>query len=74
MNKKDYVTFARMIRTQKHRANILTPTESENEKIIVPCRIVQIGVIMHELIDIFGADNPRFDFAKFIKACEIQED
>ena len=71
MHKKDFQTFARMIRTQKHRANILTPEESKNEDAIVTARIVQIGVFMYELCEIFKADNPNFDEKKFIKACTI---
>lgn len=71
MNKKDFVTFARMIRTQRHKALLLTPTESEHEKQIVKARRDQIDSIVNSLCDIFAADNSQFNPAKFIQACEI---
>lgn len=72
MSKKDFVTFARMIRSQRHKALLLTPTESEHEIIIVQARKAQIDSFVAELCDIFADANPNFNKAKFLQACEIE--
>ena len=71
MHKKDYVTFARMIRTQRHQTKLLTPTESENESVVINAKNIVIDDIVKNLADMFAADNPQFNRQKFMQACEI---
>jgi uncharacterized protein YqgQ len=71
MNKKDFVTFARMIRTMKHQAKLMTPEESKYEIVILGTRLNMIDSIVNELCEIFQNDNSQFNRAKFIQACEI---
>jgi uncharacterized protein YqgQ len=35
-----------------------------------PKRVQMIEIISHELADYFAAENPRFDRARFLQACE----
>lgn len=71
MSKKDFVTFARMIRTMKHQVKLMTPEESKYELLIMGTRLNLIDKFERELCDIFAADNSQFNPAKFIQACEI---
>jgi hypothetical protein len=71
MNKKDFVTFARMIRTMKHQAKIMTPEESKYELVIMGTRLNLISKFERELCDIFQDANNNFNKAKFLAACEI---
>lgn len=69
MTKKDFVTFARMIRTQRHRVihtNNTTLTGNADEHLQE-----QLTTIANELCEIFQNDNPQFNRAKFLQACEI---
>ena len=69
MHKKVYNDFARMIRSQRHKA--LLPYTAENQKIIVKAKCEQIDSILESLVTLFQQDNSQFNTEKFIKACEI---
>ena len=71
MHKKVYVDFARMIRSQRHKAVLLTPEESVQAEVIVQARNKVIDSIAEGLADIFGNDNANFHRGKFMQACEI---
>lgn len=78
MSKKDFVTFARMIRAQRHKAqNEKTVTVYKGQENIfvnqieINAKMSQIDSFVSELCDIFAADNAQFNPAKFIQACEI---
>ena len=75
MSKKDFVTFARMIRAQKHAINhpLLTPSQSEHESIIKDTSTRLLDTFVNELCDIFQNDNSQFNKAKFLQACEIND-
>ena len=72
MSKKDFVTFARMIRTMRHKALLLTPEESIHETVVIYARNKMIDSFVSELCDIFADANPNFNKAKFLQACEIE--
>lgn len=69
MTKKDFVQFAKMIRTQRHRIihtnNTITNGNCDAEL------QEQLDTLVNELCDIFASDNSQFNRAKFIQACEI---
>ena len=73
MSKKDFVTFARMIRAQRHHAKLLTPDESRNDWIVLSAKNRVIDSIVAELCNIFQQDNAQFNREKFLQACEIKE-
>lgn len=69
MTKKDFVTFARMIRTQRHRIvhtnNTVTTGNCDREL------QEQLNTLVDELCNIFQQDNGQFNKARFVAACEI---
>jgi len=71
MTKKDYTTFVRMIRSQRHELenNRLLNTPAYEGKLIG--HKCQIDVFVSELVTIFANDNPKFEAERFISACEI---
>lgn len=74
MHKKDFVTFARMIKTQRHKI-AQARIEKIDASIPVFCNGADkaIDIIVDELVQIFKSDNDKFDADKFYKACTIQE-
>lgn len=71
INKKLYVDFARMIRTQRHKALLLTPADSQFEAVLLHDRNRTIESFVNGLCEILAADNPQFNKSKFVAACEI---
>ena len=73
MTKKDYVTFARMIRTQRQRimhTNNIVQVGSQALNADEALH-AQLDSIAEGLADIFGNDNANFHRGKFMQACEI---
>lgn len=58
MTKKDYIAIARAISVSER------PNTSETRD--------SIDELAKRLCSIFAADNPRFDRARFLKACGVQ--
>jgi len=78
MSKKDYVMFARMIRSQKNKIHndVLQPDKElsiRDQQIFSAGALASVESLENELIQIFKNDNPSFAVDKFIKACEIEE-
>ena len=77
MHKKDYVTFARMIRTQKHRILVHSDKLSIlDENYLSRAEFLKgsydaVERLSHDMADIFGNDNANFHRGKFMQACEI---
>lgn len=71
MSKHDYVTLAQMIKTQRHKALLVTPEQSENADLVVSTRNQVIDNMILGLCDVLQSDNPRFDKFRFMQACEI---
>ena len=72
MHKKNYVDFARIVRTQKQRiihTNNTIATGGNCDKELQE----QLNSIIEELVILFKNDNPSFDTDKFLSACEIKE-
>lgn len=69
MNKKDYVSFARMIRTQRHKVIVNHPKSNP----ISEAQLLQIELLIHAMVELFQSDDPKFNAEKFIKACQITE-
>ena len=55
MTRKDYVKFAAMLKLERETYG----------------NIVELGLIIDSIADIFAADNPRFDRERFAKACKV---
>lgn len=70
MRKKDYQAIARAI----HRALLEFPSErpmqDDRYGDSVKTWPGAVGVIIHELTAAFSVDNPHFDRARFLEACE----
>ena len=60
MTRKDYEKFAAMFH------NILTDTQHYEQR-----ERAMTGVLIKRTADIFKADNPNFDLARFIKASGV---
>lgn len=73
MHKKNYVDFARMIRTQKHKI-IEGAIELKEQEQFFNGAEKELNIIIDELVTIFKNDNPNFDADKFLSACEIKKD
>ncbi len=63
MTKKDYVRIADAVWLAK-------PTEAEHEQGTATSGWAKV---IGELADALGAENPKFDRAKFISACGLTE-
>ena len=63
MTRKDYVAIARVI---SDGALINCATEKEQHM-----NTATRAKIAYQLADVMGRDNPRFDGARFLKACGI---
>lgn len=60
MTKRDYQAIARAIHETYNRVS--EPAEPSPEQ--------TVGFVVDALCDVFKADNPRFDRARFVEACE----
>lgn len=56
MSRKDYVAFARIIKTNLEISHS-------------PLERVTVKGVATDMADLFAADNPRFDRQKFLTAC-----
>lgn len=73
MSKKDYVAFARMIRSQRHEIKQkLADAQSEGEKLFLTGCAKAVCITVDNLCEIFKSDNANFNADKFTQACEIQ--
>lgn len=73
MTKRDFVTFARMIRTHRQRI-IHTNNTIENSTVNADKELhAQLDSIAESLADIFGNNNAQFHRGKFMQACEVVE-
>lgn len=73
MNKKDFVQFARIIRTQRQKAIHQTDSgiQPEVSLMVRTIRLDQIDSFVNSLCDLFESNDPQFQAHKFIQACEI---
>lgn len=62
MTKKDYEAIARILATN-------SPQDADPKKSI---RALVVSSIAQQFCGVFAADNPRFDRARFLKACGVQ--
>jgi hypothetical protein len=76
MHKKNYVDFARMIRTQKYKIEQeRIPAQKQGSiELFFDGAEKELSIIIDELVTIFQNDNPAFDADKFLSACEIKEE
>ena len=78
IHKKNYVDFARMIRTQKQQIENRLVDENQiamgDELPFLDGAQKELSIIIDELVTIFKNDNPNFNADKFISACEIKEE
>lgn len=65
MSKKDYQNIARAIHQTEVKA--LGPLNREDEKILV---LGMTHMLSRALAEVCASDNPRFNCALFIEACE----
>ena len=70
MSKKDYVELARVLYCAKR--NVL----EANTQHLTPRELAEwaIGNVSSRIADVLAADNPAFDRARFIEACETGAD
>lgn len=71
MTKRDWVNFARMIRTQKQQLKHIAESAPDTSMLEIEGRRMQIDVFMVHLGELCKSDNPRFDALKFQLACEL---
>lgn len=79
MHKKVYVDFARMIRSQRHKAaqiyhNLQSQIHEDNylnDVSYVNGIFDSISDTVEKLAVMFAQDNSQFNAEKFMKACEI---
>ena len=78
MTKKDYVKFARMIRSQRH-ALANSPkwtnqdvTIGEEEKFLAG-GAKMLDILVDEMCIIFQGENPQFNTDVFIENCQIED-
>ena len=67
MTRKDYVAAAAAIKGTTDRAGNLGLTIPEVYAYVRGARAVALELAYH-----FASDNPRFDTARFLKACGVQ--
>jgi len=65
MTKKDFVKFAELIRKYKNNSQ-LAITYMEDNKQLVETANALYRILLDGTIEIFEADNPRFDKQRFI--------
>ena len=63
MTKKDYVAIAALLKHRRPNADMLTPS---------PAYSMWHGIAW-DLCDVFASDNPRFDRARFLAACGVEQ-
>ena len=72
MSKKDFVTFARMIRAQRHEIkHKMSVAQSDGERLFLTGCAKMVSIIIDEMCAIFASSNDKFDADKFVQACEI---
>jgi hypothetical protein len=67
MTRKDYVAIAAVF---QRRMNAWAPHQYET--IAGPCVRIELEEVAATIADLLAADNPRFDRARFLKACGVQ--
>ena len=66
MTKKDYILIAAMLKNERKKA---LSDQDYTRKV----KNILITSIARQLSDMFGANNPRFDKTKFVKATNLTE-
>lgn len=71
MSKKDYQAIARAIFDARERAEA-RPLHVDSDEGPWRCEEATdtLGDVAFNIADVFATDNPRFDRARFIQACE----
>lgn len=72
MNKKVYVDFARMIRSQRHKAVLASQDKTLMEGYAIGLD-TQITRFTESLCELFQNDNPKFNADKFMQACKLDQ-
>ena len=62
MTRKDYVAIAKVF---QHRAEMARNIQN------APSRIAHYSEVAVDIADVLARDNPRFDRARFLKACAL---
>ena len=70
MTRKDYEKFAQVFADQKIVGEPSAFTQTRNSYLAGARQ--QAKFLAEEMCSIFAADNPRFDKARFLKACGIE--
>jgi hypothetical protein len=69
MTRKDYRAIADAMNTlRKHSVLRSNPSQYSDRFIDVPA---YVDKTIHELCDVFAADNPQFDRGRFFAACTL---
>jgi len=65
MSKKDYIKMAAIIRRERDSVQGISSDVSRQ------AALVSIRIIATNMADLFAADNPMFNHARFIQACGL---
>lgn len=75
MTKRDYVTFARMIRTRRHVIKEASKSDMDIiDENITDAHTLELDCIVYELANIFESENPQFNREKFVAACQLPKE
>lgn len=72
MTRKDYVKMAEIVRVANGRYGSGQIDGVGEPYTDMPDGDTIIKFFVSELVDLFAADNPRFDRNRFAKACEVK--
>lgn len=80
MSKKDYVAISRMIRTQRHKMkqskniNLIKDGYQQGYDLGITRMENLFDEFINNLCEFMQDDNPKFDKAKFLRACELPKE
>jgi hypothetical protein len=66
MTKKDYIAIAAAIKAARADVTTKEPRYSQRDM------LDGISLAVEHVADVFAADNPRFDRARFLAACDVE--